>query len=56
MLKIIKIPNAKTKLNFWKFIYEYSDNYNFIINPVKVLKSVNFVLFRLAKRSKTPLS
>lgn len=43
MLKIVKIHNAKTKLSFWNFKYEYKETYDSILNPVNVLKSVKFI-------------
>jgi hypothetical protein len=44
MLNISKVQNAKIKLAIWSFKNDYQENYDIILNPVNVLKSVNLKL------------
>jgi hypothetical protein len=40
MLNISKVQNAKIKLAVWNFKNDYQENYDIILNPVNILKSV----------------
>jgi len=43
MIELSKIPNVKTRLNLWSFIYDYDENKEGIITSIKSFQMVLYV-------------